>query len=214
MSPAPVFVRIPGSHHPGTRLRLVPGFRDPGSVLILGQVTQYGNPYLICLAKYPNQNGVILFLSDNQWFKLLSSDSHLLASPLRVICCHCHCEITPQKSLHCAIKNDCNNYFVCFSMSTSWMSEVTELFLARVRMVLFMLPGTWTHKFVLLSKKCPKNTQSKWLWSNHPKTVKCHYNTDASLNMVYVWLSNCTHITSNPHWAAGHMGLRHAIIAL
>ena len=50
MSPAPVFVRIPGSHHPGTRLRLVPGFRDPGSVLILGQVTQYGNPYLICIS--------------------------------------------------------------------------------------------------------------------------------------------------------------------
>ena len=49
MSPAPVFLRIPGSHHPGTRLRLVPGFRDPGSVLILGQVTQYGNPYLICI---------------------------------------------------------------------------------------------------------------------------------------------------------------------
>ena len=46
---APVFVRIPGSHHPGTRLRLVPGFSDPGSVLILGQVTQYGNPYLICI---------------------------------------------------------------------------------------------------------------------------------------------------------------------
>ena len=35
VSPAPVFVRIPGSHHPGT-------------VLILGQVTEYGNPYLIC----------------------------------------------------------------------------------------------------------------------------------------------------------------------
>ena len=49
MSPAQVFVRIPGSHHPDTRLRLVPGFRDPGSVLILGQVTQYGNPYLICI---------------------------------------------------------------------------------------------------------------------------------------------------------------------
>ena len=49
MSPAPVWVRIPGSHHPGTRLCLVPGFRDPGSVLILGQVTQYGNPYLICI---------------------------------------------------------------------------------------------------------------------------------------------------------------------
>ena len=51
MSPAPVFVRIPASHHPGTWLRLVPGFRDPGSVLILGQVTQYGNLYLICIAK-------------------------------------------------------------------------------------------------------------------------------------------------------------------
>ena len=49
MSPAPVFVRIPGSHHPGIRLCLIPGFRDPGSVLILGQVTQYGNPYLICI---------------------------------------------------------------------------------------------------------------------------------------------------------------------
>ena len=49
VSPAPVFVRIPGSHHPGTRLRFVPGFRDPGSILILGQVTQYGNPYLICI---------------------------------------------------------------------------------------------------------------------------------------------------------------------
>ena len=33
-----------------TLLRLIPGFRDPGSVLILGQVTQYGNPYLICIA--------------------------------------------------------------------------------------------------------------------------------------------------------------------
>ena len=57
MSPAPVFVRIPGSHHPGIRLRLIPGFRDPGSVLILGQVTQYGNPYLICISKgyeYPS----------------------------------------------------------------------------------------------------------------------------------------------------------------
>ena len=52
MSPAPVFVRIPGSHHPGIRLRLIPGFRDPGSVLILGQVTQYGNPYLICITLY------------------------------------------------------------------------------------------------------------------------------------------------------------------
>ena len=51
MSPAPVFVRIPGSHHPGIRLRLIPGFRDPGSVLILGQVTQYGNPYLICITE-------------------------------------------------------------------------------------------------------------------------------------------------------------------
>ena len=38
-----------GSRDPTTRLRLVPGFGDPGSVLILGQVTQYGNPYLICI---------------------------------------------------------------------------------------------------------------------------------------------------------------------
>ena len=51
VSPAPVFVRIPGSRHPGTRLRLVPGFRDPGSVLILGQVTEYGNPYFVCIAQ-------------------------------------------------------------------------------------------------------------------------------------------------------------------
>ena len=49
VSPTPVFAQIPGSHHPCTRLRLLPGFRDPGSVLILGQVTQYGNPYLICI---------------------------------------------------------------------------------------------------------------------------------------------------------------------
>ena len=46
MSPAPVFVRISGSHHPG--------FRDPGSVLILGQVTQYGNPYLTCITTSRN----------------------------------------------------------------------------------------------------------------------------------------------------------------
>ena len=44
-----MFVQIPGSHHPGTRLCLIPGFRDPGSILILEQVTQYGNPYLICI---------------------------------------------------------------------------------------------------------------------------------------------------------------------
>ena len=50
VSPAPVFVRIPGSHYPGTRIRLVPRFRDPGSVPKLGQVTPYGNPYLICIA--------------------------------------------------------------------------------------------------------------------------------------------------------------------
>ena len=35
MTPAPVFVRIPGSHHPGTWLRLVPGIRELGSVLIV-----------------------------------------------------------------------------------------------------------------------------------------------------------------------------------
>ena len=49
VSPAPIFVRIPGCHHPGTPLCLVPRFREPGSVLILGQVTQYSNPYLICI---------------------------------------------------------------------------------------------------------------------------------------------------------------------
>ena len=63
MSPAPVFVRIPGSHHPGTRLRLVPGFRDPGSVLILGQVTQYGNPYLICIAQSQDSLTIASFSS-------------------------------------------------------------------------------------------------------------------------------------------------------
>ena len=41
-----------GFRDPTTRLRLVPGFRDPGSVLILGQVTQYGNPYLIRITLY------------------------------------------------------------------------------------------------------------------------------------------------------------------
>ena len=42
--------------HPGTRLRRVPGFRDPGSILTLGQVTQYGNPYLICIiAQFPKK---------------------------------------------------------------------------------------------------------------------------------------------------------------
>ena len=63
MSPAPVFVRIPGSHHPGIRLRLIPGFRDPGSVLILGQVTQYGNPYLICIARYLH----VTYTSGTRW---------------------------------------------------------------------------------------------------------------------------------------------------
>ena len=41
-----------GSRDPTTR---VPGFRDPGSVLIQGQVTQHGNPYLICITKAHNQ---------------------------------------------------------------------------------------------------------------------------------------------------------------
>ena len=50
VSSAPV--RIQWSHHPGARRRLVSGFRDSGSVLILGQVTQYGNPYLTCVTKY------------------------------------------------------------------------------------------------------------------------------------------------------------------
>ena len=39
-----------GISPPGySRLRLVHGFRDPGSVPILGRVTMYGNPYLICI---------------------------------------------------------------------------------------------------------------------------------------------------------------------
>ena len=38
-----------GSHHLGTWLCLIPRFRDPGSILILGQVAQYGNRYLICI---------------------------------------------------------------------------------------------------------------------------------------------------------------------
>ena len=66
MSPVPVFVRIPGSHHPGTRLRLVPGFRDPGAVLILGQVTQYGNPYLICITN------VLYYWSNSEYHPYLS----------------------------------------------------------------------------------------------------------------------------------------------
>ena len=41
----------PGVPPQDTRLRLVPGFRDPGYVLIQGQVAQYGNPYLICIIK-------------------------------------------------------------------------------------------------------------------------------------------------------------------
>ena len=49
VSPAPVFIGIPGFHHLGIQLCLVPGFRDPVSILILGQVTGYGNPYFICL---------------------------------------------------------------------------------------------------------------------------------------------------------------------
>ena len=60
VSPAPVFVQIPGSHHPGTRLRLASGFRDPGSILRLGQVTQYGNPYLICILRASNNERVVL----------------------------------------------------------------------------------------------------------------------------------------------------------
>ena len=65
MSPAPVFVRIPGSHNPGTRLRLVTWLRDPGSVLILGQVTQYGNPYLICISVYLDAWVLICFEISN-----------------------------------------------------------------------------------------------------------------------------------------------------
>ena len=47
----PILCHLPqysyGSRDPTTRV----GFRDPGSVLILGQVTQYGNPYLICITR-------------------------------------------------------------------------------------------------------------------------------------------------------------------
>ena len=57
----------PGIPPPGTRLHFVPGFRDPGSVLILGQETQYGNPYLICMTLikhfvwcYDSVNGLLL----------------------------------------------------------------------------------------------------------------------------------------------------------
>ena len=51
-----------GSRDPTTRvlgLRLVPGWWDPGSVLILGQVTQYGNPYLICIISTYNTQGQV-----------------------------------------------------------------------------------------------------------------------------------------------------------
>ena len=44
-----------------TRVRLVPGFRDPGSVLILGQETQYGNPCLICITTEHVMAGVEYF---------------------------------------------------------------------------------------------------------------------------------------------------------
>ena len=37
VSPAPLWVRILGSHHPGTRLHIVPGFRDPGSYWYWGR---------------------------------------------------------------------------------------------------------------------------------------------------------------------------------
>ena len=93
MSPAPVFVRIPGSHHPGIRLRLIPGFRDPGSVLILGQVTQYGNPYLICItnALYSRRNlqkwycnhslQPAALITKRTWHVLLTKHSAQLISP-------------------------------------------------------------------------------------------------------------------------------------
>ena len=74
MSPAPVFVRIPGSHHPGSRLRLVPGFRDPGSVLILGQVTQYGDPYLICITLVKG----LMFIQINEKYGTVVRSSCLL----------------------------------------------------------------------------------------------------------------------------------------
>ena len=38
---------ITGSQLQGTRFRFAHGFKDPGSKIVLGHVTQYGNPYLI-----------------------------------------------------------------------------------------------------------------------------------------------------------------------
>ena len=62
LPPAPAFARIPGSHHPGTRLCLVPEFKGSGSLLKLGQVTQYGNPYLICITHINETWGFHTFL--------------------------------------------------------------------------------------------------------------------------------------------------------
>ena len=41
----------PGIPPTGCEANLVPGFMDPGSVLILGQVTEYGESYLICITQ-------------------------------------------------------------------------------------------------------------------------------------------------------------------
>ena len=77
VSPAPVFVRIPG-----TRLRLVPGFRDPGSVLILGQVTQSGNPYLICITFLQIKHHVSVHM--NAAFSNNPSVVYLFTQPITV----------------------------------------------------------------------------------------------------------------------------------
>ena len=76
MSPAPVFVQIPGSHHPGTRLRLVPGFRDPRSILILGQVTQYGNTYLICITSHQSDQQFLRYTYFEIWPWKIQDQGH------------------------------------------------------------------------------------------------------------------------------------------
>ena len=69
VSPALVSVRIPRS------LRLVPGFRNPGSVIILEHMIHYGNPYLSCIITYPVKYGM----------KLLILSQTLIVAPLNVV---------------------------------------------------------------------------------------------------------------------------------
>ena len=67
-----------------SNMRLVPGFRDPESVLILGQVTQYGNPYLICIIiilvelNYTDELKLDLLIFLNVWFIVLQKLKHHL----------------------------------------------------------------------------------------------------------------------------------------